>query len=317
MLADGSRHSGNDLAEALGVSRAAIWKQLEALRELGLTIDGEAGQGYQLQQTYEALDAAKIRRSFSDTSALRSLDLFWEIDSTNDYLRSKSDLLPGVADVCVADYQTGGRGRRGRRWVSPPGCGIWLSVAWSWEAPPRDLPALSLAVGTAVLKVLQAAGLKDASMKWPNDIYAGDSKLAGILIDVQGDAAGPIGVVVGLGLNLEVTDSARKQVREDGGLPPVGLYELGVSAGRNQLLGELLNGIVQTLSGYAAGGFAPLREYWCKHDYLRGKDVEVSGREQKSGIASGVNDGGYLLLDTGGRQELIAAGDVSVRGVRG
>ena len=318
MLGDGEVHSGSELAAILGVSRAAVWKQLSQLRALGLEVNGEAGQGYRLGQPYEALDRATIQSALSASACgvLHSLNTLWECDSTNNVLLDglNSEPLPaGIASVCLAELQTGGRGRRGRRWVSPPGGGVWCSVSWTWDAPPADLSALSLAAGAHVLRALQKLGCEGLQVKWPNDLLADGRKIGGILIDVQGDLAGPITVVVGLGLNLIVSDATRDQVNADGGQPPIGLYELGVTRSRNLVAADVVSALVDMLQNYAGAGFSRDKDFWCANDFLRNKPVMVSGSSALSGVAMGVNEQGYLRVVTEHGEQLVGAGDVSLR----
>jgi len=318
MLGDAAVHSGNELAEELGVSRAAVWKQLEQLRALGLDIQAGAGQGYQLVQGYEALDASVIQANLSEPAAnvLQQLDVLWECDSTNNVLleqQRKAPVAEGVATACIAELQTSGRGRRGRQWQSPPGCGIWVSVSWTWGSAPADLSALSLAVGARVLQKLQGYGAPDLAVKWPNDLLARGQKLGGILIDIQGDLAGPLTVVVGLGLNVVVPQSIRSAVAADGGRMPIGITELGVAQSRNQIAADIISTLSDVLRNYADEGFAVDKDYWCRHDYLRDKLVKVEGAEAISGTALGVNDQGFLRIGTAAGEQLVGSGDVSLR----
>ncbi len=318
MLGDGAVHSGNELAAALGVSRAAVWKQLQRLRALGVEIDGEAGHGYRLRHVYEPLDYELIMCDVDEsvTKSLESLSVCWECDSTNNMVLKSlqnAPLAPGLMMASVADYQTGGRGRRGRRWVSPPGCGAWLSVSYTWDAPPADLPALSLSVGAHVLRLLKSCGASSLSLKWPNDLLSDGRKLGGILIDVQGDIVGPLTVVVGVGINIDVPEAVMEQVLADGGQPPIGLREIGVACTRSVLVGKLISAIASVLQGYSNNGFLADREFWCQHDFLKGCIVQVSGAEDVHGTAKGVDDHGYLILQTAEGERLIGAGDVTLR----
>jgi len=313
LLGDGELHSGAALAESLGVSRTAVWKQLERLRELGLGIDADAGQGYQLRSAYEALDQEKIIAAMSPLAQkqLDVIDVFWECDSTNSYLLN-SDASPG-ARVCLADYQADGRGRRGRRWMSPPGSGIWLSVGWTWDVPPAQLTALSLAIGAAITVVLQRAGVGNVRLKWPNDLQIDGRKLAGILIDVQGDSSGPLTVVAGLGLNTAVPSEVAEAVEADAGLSPVGLNEFASHLSRNDLAGKITSAMIEVLDSYAETGFEPYRNVWQDNDALLEQAVSVSGSQTLTGIARGIDGNGFLIVDAEGRRELVGAGDVTLR----
>jgi len=316
LLGDGELHSGAAIAAALGVSRTAVWKQLERLRDLGLEIHGEAGQGYRIDQPYTALDAARIRGCLPTGASgyLASLETLWEVDSTNSRVLEllREQPAPG-ATVCLAEYQTAGRGRRGRRWMSPPGCGIWLSVGWTWEVPPRELPTLSLATGAVVAEYLDKAGATGVELKWPNDLLLEGGKLGGILIDVQGDSAGPLTAVVGLGLNLSVPAITTAAVAADSRALPVGLRGSGVTADRNELAAGLCGALIDMLQDYENTGFAPYRGVWSARDAMQGKQVIVSGGQTAEGIALGVSEEGYLVVATAEGEVQIGAGDVSLR----
>jgi len=316
LLGDGEVHSGAAVAERLGVSRTAVWKQLARLRDLGVEVEGEAGQGYQLRYPYQALEEARLSAAVD-----ADVSVFWEVDSTNDFLLNELAQQPDrrwpAPRVCIADYQTGGRGRRGRRWLSAPGAGLWLSVGRSWEVPPADLPALSLAVGVAAAAVLTDCGAEDVGLKWPNDLQLGDRKLAGILIDVQGDSSGPLSVVAGIGVNLYVPAETAAAVAETGSIEPVGLYEAGVKADRSDLAGKLAGALIDVLDGYSETGFAAYHQRWQNYDVMTGRDVEVSGGKPLAGKALGVNDQGFLIVDCDGHQHLVGAGEVSLRGKAG
>ncbi len=320
ILGDADTHSGTAIADSLGVSRAAIWKHLQQLRELGVEVDAEAGQGYRLKQAYEPLDASLIRERLSSSvrNAIGSLNVQWECDSTNNVVLDQLQHSPvpaGVSAVCLTEMQTAGRGRRGRQWQSPPGGGIWLSLSWTWDVVPADMSALSLSIGAAVLRVLQQHDVPDLSLKWPNDVLVADSKLGGILVDIQGDLSGPLTIVVGVGLNVNVSALTREQVKEAGGQPPIGLADCLASVSRNAVVADLLNKFVQVLREYAVKGFAADRAFWQQHDYLLGKPVAITGRDNSKGVAGGVTADGYLIVRTSEGEQRVGSGDVSVRPV--
>ena len=160
LLADGQLHSGNALAKALGVSRAAVWKQVAQLEKLGLQVHGQAGKGYRLERSLELLDSQRILEALPAEirTRLGVLELLWETDSTSDYLIRSGRCEPNLSDVCVAEYQSGGRGRRGRQWFAPIGQGLCLSVAWNFPSAPPNLSCLGLAVGVAVLRAVRSCG---------------------------------------------------------------------------------------------------------------------------------------------------------------
>ena len=320
LLADGAWHTGVRLGAALGLSRAAIWKQIRALRTTGLEIVADRRHGYRLNAPLQLLDAGAIRASLDPQlqSALARLDVLLITASTSQCLTAIPAPAAGTMLACVAEYQTGGRGRRGRRWFSPLGRGLCLSVSWCYEVAPRDLGARGLVVGVAVAEALSALVPGEAvQLKWPNDIIANGGKLGGILVDVTGEAGGPLRVVIGVGVNVQASPGLVAEVGADGGnLPPAALDALapGRAVSRNQLAGQLLNALHRNLSGFASAGFSAFAPRWRARDHLLGRAVTIStGSQTLSGIARGIADDGALLLAVDERLIPVFSGDVTLR----
>lgn len=320
LLADGDWHSGVELGRALGLSRAAIWKQVRALRRLGLAISTERRRGYRLAQPLDLLREPLIRAALAPATAaaLDALELPAIIPSTSDSLTGRRPPMPGRLLAVAAEYQTGGRGRRGRRWLSPLGHGICLSVAWSFETAPRDLPALSLVAGVAVVEALAARGVQGVQLKWPNDIVAAGGKLGGILVEVAGEPGGPLRVVVGIGLNVRSVAAISTDLSVEGGaLPAVALDDLaeGGHQGRNELVAALLDALHRSLQRFGAAGSGGFLDTWRRLDCLAGQPVQLSqGEASFTGIARGVADDGALLVERDGALVAVVAGDVTLRG---
>jgi len=319
LLADGQWHSGVALGDALAVSRAAVWKQVRALRILGLTVVAERRRGYRLERPLDVLRAASIRSALvpATRQALELLDVLVVTTSTNEYLTLRPAPPPGRMWAAVAEYQTSGRGRRGRRWLSPPGHGVCLSVSWCFESAPQDLPALSLVVGVAVCDGLKSLGVDGVQLKWPNDVMAAGGKLGGILVEVSGESGGPLRVVIGIGLNVRPVPGIAAALRDEGGnVPAVALDELlaGGCLDRNTLVGALLNELHASLQTFLHGGWPDALSVWRRCDYLLGRLVVVTrGAETLQGVARGIADDGSLLVEAGGRILPVVAGDVTLR----
>lgn len=318
LLADGQQHSGSDLAAALGITRAAIWKQVQILRELGIPVAGQAGQGYSLPLSVELLDRDAIVDALP--AALRpvidDLQVLWVTESTSDLLLQRGRTDAGRARICLAEYQTGGRGRRGRQWFAAVGSGICISVGWCFPAAPASLSCLGLAAGVAVLRAAQACGVHNAKLKWPNDLVVEDKKLAGVLVDVQGEAGGPLQVVVGVGLNYAPDSAGAKAVIAAGGLHPVSLTELTDTApvGRNKVAAELAAALLEVLQQFERTGFDPIADEWRSADYLRNKVVQFAAADRELvGVARGISGDGQLLVESNGQLIKLMSGDVSVR----
>jgi BirA family biotin operon repressor/biotin-[acetyl-CoA-carboxylase] ligase len=315
LLADGERHSGEELAAALAVSRAAVWKQLRSLPEWGVDCTAERGRGYRLAQPLDLLSADAIRRELPQFAAgrLRNLDVHEALASTSDALLAVDDLPASRFDACLAEFQTAGRGRRGRRWLAPFGSGLCLSVNWTFRDAPAALGALSLAAGVAVLRALASLGIAGAGLKWPNDIVHEGRKLGGILIDLRGEAAGPAYVVVGVGINTRLSAPALAALRAEGS-EAVDLATLGAVPRRSRVAARLIGELALALEEFDARGFAAFADEWRRADALAGRPVRVlQGRESQEGVARGVDPDGALLLEMGGARRRILSGEVSVR----
>ena len=211
LLCDGRLHSGAQLAAALGVSRAAVWKLVGELRKAGVAIESLSRRGYRLPAPVELLDAARMRAE-ARTHEHRlpdALAVHFLTDSTNEHLHAAPPPPPGVARVAFAELQSAGRGRRGRSWIAPFGSGLTFSIAWTFAETPADLPALGLALGVAIAKVLRGLGAQSLTLKWPNDLLHDGRKLGGLLTQLRQEAGGAATVVAGLGLNLVLPADAR------------------------------------------------------------------------------------------------------------
>jgi BirA family biotin operon repressor/biotin-[acetyl-CoA-carboxylase] ligase len=318
LLADGALHSGEELAARLGVSRAAVWKRLQQLEEWGIAVEALTGRGYRLESPVDLLDADEIRSRLPQDALgrLRRLEVHEALDSTSDRLLAVDDLPSGRFDACLAEFQSAGRGRRGRRWVAPFASGLCLSIGWNYRDAPAALSALSLAAGVAVLRALGRLGIAGLALKWPNDVVRDDSKLGGILIDLRGEAAGPAYVVVGVGINVRLPASARKRLAEEG-VDAVDLAALGPIPSRNALAAALVAELSSALGEYGARGLAAFAAEWQDADALAGRTIAVlHGGQTLHGRARGVDSDGALLLEVDGAPRRIVSGEVSVRPVQ-
>ncbi|MGZ8236976.1 MAG: bifunctional biotin--[acetyl-CoA-carboxylase] ligase/biotin operon repressor BirA [Methylobacter sp.] len=313
LLADGEFHSGTELADALGISRSAIWKQLSGLAELGLQHSAVSGKGYRLDNPLELLDASKINEVVTDQAGalISSFEIHDQIDSTNRYLveRSQNNGLSG--SVCFAEYQTAGKGRRGRQWVSPYGSNIYLSILWRFQQGPAAISGLSLAIGVAVIRALRQHQISDIGLKWPNDIYSQGKKLGGILVEVSGETDGPCSAVIGLGLNLFLPETQAEGITQ-------AWTDLSKITGqsqlsRNQLAGILLNHLLPVIAEYESVGIQAYLDEWRSYDCLSGKSATLFiGQQQFEGIVQGIDDNGMLLIKRpDGNVQTFASGEVS------
>jgi BirA family biotin operon repressor/biotin-[acetyl-CoA-carboxylase] ligase len=258
--------------------------------------------------TTRKTDALRRSLSANTRSQIDELQLFAEIDSTNRYLLDQPVPAPGRFRVALADYQTAGRGRRGKTWRAPPSASICLSVSYAFREIPRHLPALSLAIGVAVVDVLLALGVNDAALKWPNDIFVNDAKLGGILIETRGATIAKSATVAGLGLNVDFSGQDTAAIAPDRPWPIVDLRQcVDALPSRNNLARDLVESICSALQRFDVYGLKAFMNGWNRSDWLRGRQTTVdtaSGRI--SGMAEGIDDNGALLLMTPqGRRSVI------------
>ena len=307
-LADGAWHSGEDLANAEGVTRAAVAKRIEKLRDLGLDVEARQGLGYRLAQPLERLREAELA-AVAPSARVRVVG---STDSTNQQL-----LVADAADdpqLLFAEFQTAGRGRRGRAWRSPFGANLYLSLAWSFSSWPPQLTALPLAVGVACARAVQAQGLHEVQLKWPNDLYAAGRKLGGILIEHRGEAGGACRVVIGIGLNVAMSGAQAEGIDQ----PWISLNEALAAAqsppaSRNALAASLIRELLAMLQPFETQGFGADRAVWSELDLTRDRAVTLSGEPPVFGIARGVDESGALIVEVDGARRLVHSGDVSLR----
>ena len=316
-LSDGRFHSGEALAEALHVSRGAVWKAVRALRDAGTPVHAVPNRGYRLPAAGEPICAARIleRLPQAARAAVRDLQTLWQTDSTNSVLLARANPPFGHSEVVLAEFQTAGRGRRGRTWLAPPGGAICLSLSWTFREVPPDLGALGLAVGVCVLRALRGSGL-EAELKWPNDLLVKGRKLGGILIELRAESAGPACVVIGLGLNASLGEPLLRQIASLG-LPATDLASVGVADSRNVIAAAIVTHVLQGLRAFEREALRPFIEAWRAADALRGVQVNVqtpSGAVQ--GVARGIDLHGALLIETTHGVQRFISGDVTVRPVQ-
>ncbi|OZB59408.1 MAG: biotin--[acetyl-CoA-carboxylase] ligase [Lysobacterales bacterium 14-68-21] len=313
-LSGGRPVSGARLADAAGVTRAAIWKQVEALRARGVPVESHGSAGYCLPWPVEMLDVDSIVAALAPAvrDRLGALEVFWELDSTSSELLRRGNAMPDLG-IVLAETQTAGRGRRGRTWLSPPGLNLYLSCLKRFEAGMAGLGGLSLAVGVIVMRALEALGIRGAGLKWPNDVLADGGKLAGILVEVSGEYQGPCAAVIGIGLNLRLTPALRDQA----GQPVADLAGLcgGEPPSRNRVAAALVESLVEGLAAFERDGFGGFVDDYDRHDILRDRSLSISGAQgDLRGIGAGVDARGALCLrlDDGSMRRIDSA-EVTVR----
>jgi BirA family biotin operon repressor/biotin-[acetyl-CoA-carboxylase] ligase len=313
VIADGSLYSGEELGNELEISRAAVWKIINSLRDYGLTIVAVKGKGYCLSRSIEFLDKEKLLSGMNPYAVkiLNNLEIFEEIDSTNQYLLENKEKQDKHASVVLAEYQSNGRGRRGSPWVSPIGSGICLSMAWHFEQPVDSLTCLSLAVGCAVIRTLAKTGFENVGLKWPNDIIFKGKKLGGLLVEIRGETAGPCDVVIGLGLNVSFPAGFKGDINQ----PWTDLVGIKDSIpSRNLIAAELISELLLLLDSYADTKIEDIINEWREYDCMRGKQARlILQGKQINGLVMGVDSDGALLMSVNDKIQKYTAGEISLR----
>jgi BirA family transcriptional regulator, biotin operon repressor / biotin---[acetyl-CoA-carboxylase] ligase len=308
--------SGEALAADLAVTRAAVWKAVEQLREVGVGLEAQTNKGYRLSAGVTALSAGRIEALLPAgvRTRLDALLVEWSLESTNTKLLDSLPPRAGTAMVVLAEHQTGGRGRRGRGWVAPPGGALCLSLAWQFADMPADLSALSLVTGMCAADALRSLDVGGVRLKWPNDLVTANGKLGGILIEMRAEAGGPVHVVIGIGLNVLLDAAAREAVKASGNVADDLRAHRDPVPDRNAMVAALLARLVPALETFPRAGFAPHMARWNELDALKDREVRIENAgELTRGVARGIDAHGALLVETPGGVRRFISGEVTVR----
>jgi BirA family biotin operon repressor/biotin-[acetyl-CoA-carboxylase] ligase len=314
-------HSGEDLAATVGLTRARVSQVLKDAEAAGLALERVKGRGYRLLETPNFLDPAAIMSRLEELDTARgratkvALEVVDQIDSTSSELMRRLQKRDVHAVALAAEWQTAGRGRRGRSWTGVVGGSLTFSLGWSFEQGAGFLAGLSLAVGVAVARALEAEGFTGVALKWPNDLIHRHLKFGGILIELNGDALGPSTTVIGIGLNIRLPAAARKDITQ----PVTDLTSVAgrhaAPIDRNRLLARLLSELAEVLDRYAKEGFAPFAAEWQHRHAYQGKPVRLllPDGAAVSGKVAGVDASGALVLADGPRRARFLSGEITLR----
>lgn len=306
ILSDGEFYSGEYLGELLGMSRAGINKHIQTIRDWGLDVFTVTGKGYCLPEPMQLLEENVIRAALPN-NAVTVLPV---IDSTNQYLLDRLDSLRS-GDACVAEYQQAGRGRRGRQWQSPFGANLYLSMFWRLEQGPAAAVGVSLAIGIVIAEVLHRLGARDVKVKWPNDLYMQDRKLAGILVELMGKTGDAAQLVMGIGINLRMRASSGQAIAQEW----INLQEAGIDIDRNVLASMLIAELSSALEVFEQSGLSSFVPRWQALDNFYNRPVRlIMGEREVHGIERGINEQGALLLEENGEIKAYIGGEISLRG---
>lgn len=304
LLADGNYHSGQKIADNVDVSRAYIWKLMQQLQEYGLDIETVAGRGYIWRSPSTLLNDENFSLALSALNI--SYDYHLVVDSTNQYLKDNFK----DKHLVVAEFQTAGRGRRGRAWQSPMATNLYFSYGWKTSLPVQQLGGLSLVIGVSIAETLEKIGFDDLQLKWPNDVRVNQKKLAGVLIELSGDASGDLDVVIGVGLNVNM-QSEQSDIGQD-------WTSLACLRGkpilRQGILLSLLQQLQFNLATFEEKGFNAFQKIWNCYDETVDRSVVIKKpNEELAATARGVDDNGALLIETESGVDSIYVGELSLR----
>jgi BirA family biotin operon repressor/biotin-[acetyl-CoA-carboxylase] ligase len=312
-LSDGELHSGEALAAATGVTRARVSQVLRASETAGFTLERVRGVGYRLVDPAPFLDREAIVAALGVAAPRLKIEVADTVDSTSTELLRRAARQSVDRRVLVAEWQTAGRGRRGRGWTAVAGGSLTFSLGWRFEQGAGFLAGLSLAVGVALGRALDAAGFRDIQLKWPNDLVHRHAKIGGILIEISGDALGPTLAIIGVGLNVRLPSTARRDIAQP--VTDLAAIDRERALDRNRLLAFVLAELSAVLERYGRDGFAPFVAEWQRRHALQKKPVRVllPDGSVAAGDVVGVDASGALVLDQRGRRVRFVSGEVSLR----
>ena len=305
LLSDGQFHSGEELGEVLKISRAAISKHIAVIQDWGLEVYKVKGKGYALSNPIELLSEELINHA-----NLPSPKLLGVIDSTNQYLLNNMDTIQS-GQSCFAEYQEAGRGRRGRTWVSPFGCNIYFSLYWRLEDGLAATMGLSLAIGVAVVDALERLGCSNLKLKWPNDIYWNNRKLAGVLIELSAQSGGAAHVVIGVGINVNLNERFDSAIDQ----PWVDLNTILEKKNiRNKLANELLISLFHVMKEFEYSGLSSFIHRWNELDNFKKQTISLQlGNGTVTGVCEGIDPQGALLLTVDDEIKSYNGGEISIK----
>lgn len=315
LIGDGAFHSGEEVAAALGVTRATVWNAVREAGEFGLAVESVRGRGYRIGAPPVWLDAAQVARQLGSHAERFRIEVVEQLESTNSALLDRVEARGVTGTVLVTELQSAGRGRRGRSWTSGLGGALTFSLLWRFERGAAALTGLSLVVGIAVARALASLGAGDVQLKWPNDILHRGRKLGGILIEVRGDALGPTAAVIGIGLNVRIAPALRERIDQ----PVTDAVAAGAGADRNRMLAAVLTQLGELLDAFALDGFGPLEPEFRRWHALQDATVvvDLGDGNPVHGHARGTAEDGALLVETPAGLRRFHGGEVSLRAAPG
>ena len=317
-LSDGKFHSGEMMAKHFNVSRVTIWNAIAKAEDEGIKIFSVRGKGYKLQQSISLLNEQLIKNAMGEDGGWFNIKVLDSIDSTNTYLSKVVSSGYPHASVVAANLQTQGKGRRGRQWQSALGESLTFSFLWRFTQGAAGLSGLSLAVGIALIRALKKINITNALLQWPNDVLILDEgvykKLAGILIELQGDTDGQSAAIIGIGINLNISKSQLEKIDQ----PAIDIKNLtSEDVDSNVFMAVIIKELASVLSSFESDQFKSFKDEWLSHHAFQEKLIKIMlGNSQIiSGKAVDISDTGALIIDTDEGIKSFASGEVSIRSV--
>ena len=316
VMSDGKFHSGQEMAKHFNVSRVAIWHALAGAEKLGVDVFSVRGKGYRLTQPLILIDEDKVKGAIGEMANWFNVKVLDVIDSTNNYLKQETVHGYPHASCVVANIQTDGKGRRGRQWQSALGENLTFSFLWRFTYGAAALSGLSLVVGIALIRSLKKININQALLKWPNDILIREDglykKLAGILIELQGDMDGQSAAIIGVGINLNLSKKQVAKIDQ----PATCISEwLDEEVDPNDFLAIIIKDLAEVLAIFEVSGFSNLKDEWLSYDAFHNQVITISTGDGNriQGRSQGVNDAGSLEVVTDNGVKTYASGEVTVR----
>lgn len=311
LLSDGKFHSGEAIAKHLNISRTHVWNALQDAQQLGIEIFAVRGRGYKLPYATTLLNTQMVLSTFVVPPQWLHLEIHDALPSTNSHLMQ--NISTQKHGTCIAaNLQTQGRGRRGRQWQSALGESLTFSLLWRFQCGANALSGLSLAIGVALIRALHTLGATQANLKWPNDILINHKKIAGILIELQGDMEASSTAVIGVGVNLNLSHRLKHQIDQ----PATDLLSnIAHTINPNTVLATLLIHLKEVLDIFEKHGFTALRDEWSNNHAYHAKNVKMlmPNDQEIQGQVQAITDDGSLILNTADGLQRFVSGEISLR----
>ncbi len=314
LLQDGKYHSANSISNKLDIHQSVVEQYLGKLDSFGVLTSAYKTNDLKLSENLDLLSPEIITNYLSDNSHALCCEIrvFQSLDSTNKYAREQAEARSNSGLVVLAEQQTAGRGRRGKRWVSPFASNIYMSIVWDFFKGAESIQGLSLAIGVGVRRALMELYIKDVKLKWPNDIFVNGKKLGGILVEIIGDPRGACTVIVGIGINVSMPESMRQEIDQDW----IDISQVsGAFISRDQLSAKIIGNIFEVLKDFDDVGFSSYLSEWQRADFLKNKTCTINmSNDSISGTVLGVDNSGALRVKLlSGEEKIFLGGEISVR----